>query len=80
MMHFACTSEDINNLAYALILKEFVENDLMPQLAAANAPIVKLAHRYKSHPMIARTHGQEASPTTVGKEMAIFAARLERQL
>ena len=80
MVHFACTSEDISNLAYALILKEFVANELTPRLEAANAPIVKLAHRYKSHPMIARTHGQEASPTTVGKEMAIFASRLERQL
>ena len=80
MVHFACTSEDINNLAYALILKEFVASDLTPRLEAAIAPIVKLAHRYKSHPMMARTHGQEASPTTVGKEMAIFATRLARQL
>jgi adenylosuccinate lyase len=80
MVHFACTSEDINNLAYALILKEFVATDLTPRLEAAIAPIVKLAHRYKSHPMMARTHGQEASPTTVGKEMAIFATRVARQL
>jgi adenylosuccinate lyase len=80
MVHFACTSEDINNLAYALILKEFVERDLMARLEAANAPIIKLAHRYKSLPMLARTHGQEASPTTVGKEMAIFATRVARQL
>jgi adenylosuccinate lyase len=80
MIHFACTSEDINNLAYALILKEFVANDLIPRLEAGVAPIVKLAHRYKAHPMMARTHGQEASPTTVGKEMAIFATRLARQL
>ncbi len=80
MVHFACTSEDINNLAYALILKEFVERDLIPRIEAAIAPIIKLAHRYKSLPMMARTHGQEASPTTVGKEMAIFAARLTRQL
>ncbi|HMD05799.1 MAG TPA: adenylosuccinate lyase, partial [Candidatus Binatus sp.] len=80
MVHFACTSEDINNLAYALILKEFVASDLTPRLEAACAPITKLAHRYKAHPMMARTHGQEASPTTVGKEMAIFATRLARQL
>ncbi len=80
MVHFACTSEDINNLAYALILKEFVADDLIPRLEAANAPLVKLAHRYKAHPMMARTHGQEASPTTVGKEMAIFATRIARQL
>jgi adenylosuccinate lyase len=80
MVHFACTSEDINNLAYALILKEFVANDLIPGIDAAIEPIIKLAHRYKSLPMMARTHGQEASPTTVGKEMAIFATRLTRQL
>ena len=80
IVHFACTSEDINNLAYALILKEFVASDLTPRLEAACAPITKLAHRYKAHPMMARTHGQEASPTTVGKEMAIFATRLARQL
>src|SRR5882762_7190282 len=80
MVHFACTSEDINNLAYALILKEFVADDLTPRIEAAIAPIIKLAHRYKSLPMMARTHGQEASPTTVGKEMAIFATRLTRQL
>jgi adenylosuccinate lyase len=80
MVHFACTSEDINNLAYALILKEFVEKQLIPRIEDAIAPIIKLAHRYKSLPMMARTHGQEASPTTVGKEMAIFAARLTRQL
>jgi len=80
MVHFACTSEDINNLAYALILKEFVERLLIPGIDAAIAPIIKLAHRYKALPMMARTHGQEASPTTVGKEMAIFATRLTRQL
>jgi adenylosuccinate lyase len=80
MVHFACTSEDINNLAYALILKEFVANYLIPQINAANAPIIKLGHRYKSLAMMARTHGQEASPTTVGKEMAVFATRLIRQI
>ena len=80
MVHFACTSEDINNLAYALILKEFIENELAPAIEKAIAPITALAHRYKSLAMLARTHGQEASPTTVGKEMAIFAARLARQL
>ena len=80
MVHFACTSEDINNLAYALILQEFAANDLTPRIESAIAPIIKLAHRYKSLPMLARTHGQEASPTTLGKEMAIFATRLTRQL
>jgi adenylosuccinate lyase len=80
IVHFACTSEDINNLSYALILKEFAASDLEPAIQRAIASIASLAHRYKALPMIARTHGQEASPTTVGKEMAIFAARLERQL
>jgi adenylosuccinate lyase len=79
MVHFACTSEDINNLSYALMLKEFSENELLPRLSSVTGRIATLAHRFKSVPMLARTHGQEASPTTVGKEMAIFAARLERQ-
>jgi len=80
MVHYACTSEDINNLAYALILKEFVGLTLAPALHKPTSAIAGLAHRYRALPMIARTHGQEASPTTVGKELAIFAARLERQL
>jgi adenylosuccinate lyase len=80
MVHFACTSEDINNLAYALILKEFSHGELTVRIEKATGPIATLAHRYRALPMLARTHGQEASPTTVGKEMAIFAARLARQL
>jgi len=80
VVHFACTSEDINNLSYALILKEFAARELEPAIQQAIDSIASLAHRYKSLAMIARTHGQEASPTTVGKELAIFAARLARQL
>lgn len=80
VVHFACTSEDINNLAYALILKEFSELELIRRIEKTVAAIAAIAHRYKSLAMLARTHGQEASPTTVGKEIAIFAARLERQL
>ncbi|MFZ0657781.1 MAG: adenylosuccinate lyase [Candidatus Binataceae bacterium] len=79
IVHFACTSEDINNLAYALILKEFSEHELTARIEKTLAAITAIAHRYKSLAMLARTHGQEASPTTVGKEIAIFAARLERQ-
>ena len=79
MVHFACTSEDINNLAYALILKEFVERELSPKLAELIETIAALARRYKSVAMLARTHGQEATPTTMGKELAISAARLDRQ-
>jgi len=80
MIHFACTSEDISNLAYALILKEFVERELFPQLDGILATLGAMARRHKDVAMIARTHGQEASPTTIGKEFAIFAYRLDRQL
>ena len=80
MIHFACTSEDINNLAYALIMKEFAERTLVPALDRIAATIGEIARRYKDVAMIARTHGQEASPTTVGKEFAIFAWRLDRQI
>jgi len=80
MIHFACTSEDISNLAYALMLKEFAATELIPALARIVEQLGAMARRYQDVPMIARTHGQEASPTTVGKELAIFAYRLERQL
>jgi adenylosuccinate lyase len=80
MVHFACTSEDISNLAYALILKEFTERSLLPALDRIRDTLAGIARQYKSVAMIARTHGQEASPTTVGKEFAIFAWRLERQI
>jgi adenylosuccinate lyase len=80
IVHFACTSEDINNLAYALMLKEFAAGEMLPRLEQARDALAALARRYAGLAMIARTHGQEASPTTLGKELAIFAARLERQL
>src|SRR5580698_9937057 len=80
MVHFACTSEDISNLAYALILKEFTERSLLPALDRIRDTLGEIARRYKDVAMIARTHGQDASPTTVGKEFAIFAWRLERQI
>ncbi len=80
MIHFACTSEDINNLAYALLLKDFIKREMEPQLRATIASIGEFAHRYKEVAMLSRTHGQAASPTTVGKELAVFAARLERQV
>jgi len=80
MIHFACTSEDINNLAYALILKDFVKQELAPLVGSTIAAIAELARRHRGTAMLSRTHGQAASPTTVGKELAVFAARLERQL
>jgi adenylosuccinate lyase len=78
-IHFACTSEDINNLAYALMLREARNQALLPLLDTVIHEIVGLAHHYADQPMLARTHGQTASPTTVGKEMANVAARLRRQ-
>ena len=80
MIHFACTSEDISNLAWALMLKEFAENELLPALDRILATLAADARRYAEVAMIARTHGQAASPTTVGKEFAVFALRLERQI
>jgi len=80
LVHFGCTSEDINNLAYALTLKEYSQRELIPHIEKIIARISALAYRYRSLAMLARTHGQEASPTTLGKELAIFAARVDRQL
>ena len=78
-MHFACTSEDINNLAYALMLKNARATQLLPLLADLGARIDALAARHAGVGMLARTHGQTATPTTVGKELANVAARLEAQ-
>ncbi|MGD2055875.1 MAG: adenylosuccinate lyase [Gammaproteobacteria bacterium] len=78
-VHFACTSEDINNLAYALMLREARSQSLLPLLDEVIRALVDLAHQYAEQPMLSRTHGQTASPTTVGKEMANVAARLQRQ-
>jgi len=78
-MHFACTSEDINNLAYALMLKTARTTLLLPMLAGLGAKIDALAARHAGIGMLARTHGQTATPTTVGKELANVAARLEAQ-
>ena len=78
-IHFACTSEDINNLAYALMLREARNQSLLPLMEDVIRAITDLSHRYADEPMLARTHGQTASPTTVGKEMANVAARLHRQ-
>ena len=78
-IHFACTSEDINNLAYALMLKEARENCLLPAIQQLIEKLKNLAKAHASHAMLARTHGQAAVPTTVGKELANFAYRLMRQ-
>jgi len=78
-VHFACTSEDINNLAYGVMLKTAKEQHLLPATANVIQAIQHLAVHFADQPMLARTHGQPATPTTVGKEMANFAARLQRQ-
>jgi adenylosuccinate lyase len=78
-IHFACTSEDINNLAYALMLREARNQALLPLLDDVIHAITALAQEYADRPMLSRTHGQTATPTTVGKEMANVAARLHRQ-
>ncbi|MCI0654253.1 MAG: adenylosuccinate lyase [Methylococcaceae bacterium] len=78
-IHFACTSEDINNLAYALMLKTGRERVLLPQIDALISTLKQLAHDHAGQAMLSRTHGQPASPTTLGKEFANVAARLESQ-
>ena len=78
-VHFGCTSEDINNLAYALMLRGARRTVLLPMLDAFGVLLDSLAHRHAAVGMLARTHGQTATPTTVGKEFANVAARLERQ-
>ena len=78
-IHFGCTSDDINNLAYALMIKQTRDNYLLPQLNAIISPLQALAHRYADISMLSRTHGQPATPTTLGKEFANFAARLKTQ-
>jgi adenylosuccinate lyase len=75
-IHFACTSEDINNTSHALMLKAARDDVLLPALDAIVAALRELAHRHAALPMLSRTHGQPASPTTLGKEFANVVARL----
>ena len=79
-IHFACTSEDINNLAYGLMLRDARAQIVSPTLLGLSDELQRLAHGFADVPMLARTHGQTASPTTVGKEMANVCARLRAQL
>ncbi len=78
-IHFACTSEDINNLAYSLMIKTARDECLLPMMDKLITQLTTMAHLYAQQPMLARTHGQPASPTTVGKEIANVVARLQRQ-
>ncbi|KHT52758.1 adenylosuccinate lyase [Vibrio sinaloensis] len=77
--HFACTSEDINNTSHALMLKEARENVILPEIRNLIDAIKALAVEYRDIPLLSRTHGQPASPSTMGKEMANVAYRMERQ-
>ncbi|MBL0123164.1 MAG: adenylosuccinate lyase [Betaproteobacteria bacterium] len=77
-IHFACTSEDINNLSHALMLKSARETVLLPALAGVESRLQTLAHRHAGLAMLSHTHGQAATPTTMGKEMANVAYRLRR--
>jgi adenylosuccinate lyase len=79
-VHFSCTSEDINNLSYALMLKETQEKIVLPELDKLVKKLTSMAHEYADKPMLSRTHGQSASPTTMGKEIANVIARLNHQI
>ena len=78
-VHFGCTSEDINNLAYSIIISDARNNFVIPLMNDVITDIQKIAHANSKVPMLARTHGQPATPTTLGKEMANFTWRLQRQ-
>lgn len=80
LLHFACTSEDINNLAYGLMIQSALSNLLSPALKKTLTQLRQLASKYSNIPMLARTHGQPATPTTLGKEFINFHYRLKRQL
>jgi len=80
LVHFACTSEDVNNLAYALMVRGAVEQVWLPAARALVADVATMARAHADLPMLARTHGQPATPTTLGKELAVLAHRLHRQV
>jgi len=79
-IHFGLTSEDVNNLAYRLLLGPAVGEVLVPELQAVRDQLAAMAREYRDVPMLARTHGQPATPTTFGKELAVYASRLGRTL
>ncbi|WP_284007558.1 adenylosuccinate lyase [Haloarcula pelagica] len=79
-IHFGLTSEDVNNLAHRLLVKPAVTDVLVPELREIRDALVEMAHGYGDVPMLARTHGQPATPTTFGKEMAVYASRLGKAI
>lgn len=80
LVHFCCTSEDVNNLSYALMVRGAVTQVWLPRAHALVDQLAELAHELRDQPLLARTHGQAATPTTLGKELAVLAHRLRRQL
>ncbi|MBK0418710.1 adenylosuccinate lyase [Leucobacter sp. CSA1] len=80
LTHVCCTSEDINNLSYALTVKQAIQQVWRPAFETVISEIARQAEQYRELPMMSRTHGQPATPTTLGKELAVFVHRLERQL
>ena len=79
-LHFCCTSEDINNLSYACMLRDFVDREVGPVLSGLTQELYAMALQYKGLAMMSRTHGQSASPTTLGKELINVVARLETEI
>ncbi len=79
-IHFGCTSDDINNLAYGLMVREALQEQWLPEAAAMADKVAALAEETRALPLLARTHGQAATPSTVGKELAVFVVRWRRQL
>jgi len=79
-IHFALTSEDVNNLSYSLMWQGGLQSVYLPTLRSVNKELKKFARKYKNAAMLALTHGQPATPTTFGKELAVFCARLDRQI
>jgi adenylosuccinate lyase len=80
LVHFACTSEDINNLAYARVIADGLNQVMLPKAKSLSAKLREMAKQSAAVPMLSRTHGQPATPTTLGKELAVFVFRMERQL
>lgn len=80
LTHICCTSEDINNLSYAITIKASIEEVWLPRLQLVVDELIRQSEQYQELPMMSRTHGQPATPTTLGKELAVFVYRLQRQL
>jgi adenylosuccinate lyase len=80
LTHFACTSEDINNLSYAVTVRDAIAQVWLPKVEALLAKLKQMSASYAGVPMLSRTHGQPATPTTMGKELAVFIHRLQRQV